>query len=598
MRFHLVALLTFPIAISSSASTSFDYIIIGGGTAGLVLANRLSSDSNISVAVIEAGDSVFNNPNVTSVTVFGLSLGSSIDWSYISRPQKYTGNRTLTYNAGKALGGTSTINGMTYLRAEKVQIDAWEKLGNEGWNWEGLWPYYLKKEAFQHPTEVQTENGATFESEAHGFNGAVAVGWSKYLMGQNMSDILRQTSEALGYHANSDANDGSMSGFTTWPLTLNATTNIREDAARAYYYPISGSRPNLCLFLNTTATRIVWEDSSKDSIMHARGVEVITPTNSTETLYTTGEVIISAGSIRSPALLETSGVGNPAVLEKFGIDPVIPLLGVGANLQDQPNIVISYSSPVNWTGYPSFVTYLTAKDLFGADFDSISRSVHSNISRYAATVTADLGSANETTISNQERLLKLQADLIFNSNSTVPLAELLWAPGPFSISSAFWNLLPFSRGSVHIGASDPMVEPSIDANFFQLPIDEYVQAAAAHRLRQLFKTPPLSTYVTSELAPSFTIVPEGADYGDGSWEQWIKAGYSTNQHPVSTCAMMGKELGGVVDSEGRVYGSGNVRVVDASVIPMQVSGHLSATVYALAEKMAERILSDRGRGVR
>ncbi|ORY19305.1 hypothetical protein BCR34DRAFT_645247 [Clohesyomyces aquaticus] len=567
--------------ILGNESRTFDYIIVGGGTAGLVHANRLSANPNVSVVVIEAGDSVFSNPDVTSLYGYGKSKGTSIDWACTSEPQSYTGNRILDYIAGKALGGTSAINGMTYLRAEATQIDAWENLGNEGWNWEGLRPYYLKSELFQEPNATWRADAATFKKDAHGFEGPLHVG-CKDLMGQNMSEIFRQTTEKIGSPFNQEPNEGNMSGFSTWPLTINATASIREDAARAYYWPIAGSRPNLHVFVNTLARRILW-GTSVNSIVSARGVEITTPKNSTKNILINRELIVSAGTIQSPAFLEVSGVSSQSFLP-----------GVGANLQDQPNLFMSYSSPINWTGIPSFVTYLTVSDLFGKDLDSVSKMLYTNLTQYASTIVADSGSGN---ISVQEDLLRLQADLIFTPNSTVPLAEMLWVPGGNFISAVFWNLLPFSRGSIHARSSDPAAAPNINPNFFQLPIDTYVQAVASQRLRELFKTPPLANYVTAEVSPNFTTVPEDADWRDDKWATWIQTSYSTNNHPVSTCGMMARELGGAVDSQARLHGSKNVRVVDASVFPMQVSGHLSATVYAIAEKIADGMLKCAEKGV-
>jgi choline dehydrogenase-like flavoprotein len=591
--------LFFPLPSASTAlpsacnSPAYDYVIIGGGTAGLVLANRLSTNPNTTVAVIEAGSSACNNSNVTSVTEWTTNLGSEIDYAYPSAPQKYTSNCTLTYDAGKALGGTSTINGMTYVRAEKEQIDAWESLGNDGWNWEGLWPYYLKQERFQRPAQEEVEKGATFVEGYHESEGEVGVGWTHYLTGQNVSSILRDASATAGYPFNEDANGGSMRGFNTWPMMVDVDEVVRSDAARAYYYPIAQERKNLHVFLETTSTKIIWDDEegAQEDMggVKAKGVQVVSATNETDTIYASKEVIVSAGSIRSPALLEHSGIGNPAILTPLDIPVVVDLPSVGANLQDQPNILMSYSSPTNWTGYPNFVNYLTASDLFTYDLPSIRTAVYSNISAYASLIASDQP-VNSTSASIQEHLLTLQADLIFSSNSTVPLAELIWFPLGPSISSAFWNLLPFSRGSVHIASTDPLSPPTINPNLFQAQIDTLIQSAAAFKLRELFNTAPLSSQVIAELSPNSTTVPANAPYDDEAWASWIRSGYSTNNHPVGTCAMMSRELGGVVDSKGRVYGTRNVRVVDASVIPMQTSGHLTSTVYAVAEKIAEAIL--------
>ncbi|KAF2826849.1 alcohol oxidase [Ophiobolus disseminans] len=579
----------------AAACTSFDFVIVGGGPAGLLVANRLSSNPNFTVAVIEAGASALQNQNVTrlprSIAEFSPGIGTQVDWSYHSVPQKYASNGTLSYLAGKALGGTTVINGMTYVRAEKAQIDAWEELGNDGWNWGSMWPYYLTHEAFQVPDDAQRKNGATYEESAHGYGNQVDVGFTPYLTGQGAFDILQHTTYSLGYAVNIDANDGSMPGTTTWPAMLNAAAVIREDAARAYYWPIAEARPNLHIFLNSTASKIVWDKEMKtDGDPVAIGVEILTLRNKTELVRVAKEVIIAAGSIRSPALLENSGIGNPAVLKPLGIKTTIPRSTVGSNLMDQPANGVVYSSSTNWTGYPTFATFLTASDLFREDLAAITKEVRANISDYVATIVAD-STPGTTTVEIQEQLLQHQVELIFAPNSTVPLAELLWVPYETSIVCQYWNLLPLSRGSIHIDSANPSIQPAINPNFFQLPIDVYVQAAIAIRIREFFATAPLSQNVIAEITPSFATVPPNATWRDQAWSSWIKQTYSSNSHPVSTCAMMSQELGGVVDSKGKVYGTKNVRVVDASVFPTQISGHLTATVYAIAAKIADAILS-------
>jgi choline dehydrogenase-like flavoprotein len=278
-----------------------------------------------------------------------------------------------------------------------------------------------------------------------------------------------------------------------------------------------------------------------------------------------------------------------SILENVGIKTTISHPTVGSNLMDQPANGLTYSSSTNWTGYPTFVTYLTASDLFGSDFGAVTDEVRANISAYAATILADYG-PGVTTLENVEGLLKHQVDLIFSEDSTVPLAELLWVTYETAIVAQFWNLLPLSRGSVHVTSSNPTVVPSINPNFFQLPIDMYVQAAAAIRIRNFFATAPLSQHITGEVSPSFEKVPQNATYRDPAWQAWIQEMYSSNSHPVSSLAMMNQELGGVVDAEGKVYGTENVRVVDASVFPTQISGHLTASIYAIAGRIADVII--------
>lgn len=594
MRYSIPLLSTAQSLLATcNPSTQFDYVIVGGGTAGLILANRLSANPTTTVAVIEAGDSAFNNPNVTyvpkSIAEFGLGFGTPVEWGYTTEPQRYAANGTLPYWAGKGVGGTTLINGMTYVRAEKKQIDAWEKLGNEGLNWNSLAEYYVKQESFLQPSEQLEANGATYDQNSHGYVGELDVGFTPYLTGQGAFDMLRETHETKGYAWNKDVNTGSMPGFDVWPMTLNASTLIREDAARAFYYPIAEERPNLHIFLNTTASRILWKDSDDQTEPTAAGVQVVRLDGTIRTVQATKEVIVSAGSIKSPAFLELSGIGNPYILKPLGIETVVPIPSVGSSLQDQPANSIVYSSSTNWTGYPTFASFLTASDLFGASLPSLTDSIKANLTSYAEAILSDYA-PNTTTPPTQEQLLRHQLNLVFTRNSTVPLAEILWVPIGNVIVAQYWNLLPFSKGSIHINTTNPLSQPTINPNFLQLPIDTLVQSAIAVRIRDIFATPPLSKHVGAELEPGLSTVPQNATYADEAWARWVRGSFNGNSHPVTTCAMMERGLGGVVDVEGKVYGTANVRVVDASVFPTQISGHLSASVYALAGKIADAIV--------
>ena len=239
----------------------------------------------------------------------------------------------------------------------------------------------------------------------------------------------------------------------------------------------------------------------------------------------------------------------------------------------------------NTTGYPPYVTSATATDLFGTNTSSVEATLRASIPAYAAAVAANSG--NASSVSALTTLFTIQADLIFTQNT--PLAEILSVPvaGALEFLTSFWVLLPFARGSVHIQSANTSAPPAINPNFFQFPFDVSAQAATGRFVRRAFATAPLSTYVTAELLPGLATVPP--DASDETWGAWLKSVYGPNHHPVGTAAMMARELGGVVDPELRVYGTANVRVVDASVLPFQVCGHLTSTLYAVAERAADII---------
>lgn len=292
-----------------ATAMSFDYVIVGGGTCGLLLANRLSEDPNITVAVIEPGEDTRNNPNVTDPDNFTVPFDTSIDWSYPSTAQPGAANRSFSFHSGKAVGGTSTINGMTYIRADAAEIDAWEALGNEGWDWNTLLPFYKQTERFTPPTKTQTAVGASFEPEYHGDHGDLHVGFRYALPNGSFHGLVQETWENVGYSVNPDVNSGETRGFNVWPMTIDREADLRWDAARAYYYPVE-DRDNLVL-LRGTGMNLEWKDKVKGDMETATGVRYVDGNNQTITIGVGREVIVSAGALRTPLLLEMSGIGNP-----------------------------------------------------------------------------------------------------------------------------------------------------------------------------------------------------------------------------------------------------------------------------------------------
>ncbi|KAL5332470.1 hypothetical protein BJX70DRAFT_130147 [Aspergillus crustosus] len=574
-----------PAIASESKHEQFDFVIVGGGTAGLAVANRLSEIPEITVAVVEAGKDEGKNPDVTSVEGFGGSIGlnTHIDWLYHTTEQTHAGGRQLEYHSGKAWGGTSTINGMTYIRAESTQIDAWETVGNRGWNWASLWPYHLKSEHFETPTQAQLEAGASYVESYHGRTGPVKVAYQYGLHNGSFAAHVNQTWQTLGMPFNSDVSGGNLRGFFVWPQTLDREANVREDAARAHYYPVK-TRSNLVI-IRGHVDRITWAETKGHNAV-GNGVQYTAPDGSVRTLYAKKEVIVAAGSIRSPAILELSGIGSPKILKQHGIPVKVPLPSVGENALEQPNSFISYTSNSNFTGFVPYVTYMTASDIFGPETQAISDQIASQLKSWAAKIAND--SDHAIPASAVEHLYQIQHDLIFNQD--VPFVEILTTAVGDNVGSAFFILLPFSRGSVHINSADPSAYPLINPNYFQINFDLILQRKIAQTVARFWHTSPVNILVGERLQPPLSDLPSNAT--DEEWDDWVVSSFSANHHLLGTAAMLPRKLGGVVDTNLVVYGTQNVRVVDASILPAQVSGHLTSIIYAVAERIADSIKRD------
>ncbi|KAI3394499.1 hypothetical protein diail_2633 [Diaporthe ilicicola] len=561
--------------VISTTAISFDYVIVGGGTCGLVLANRLSENPDITVAVIEPGEDVRSNPNVTDAGKFVVAFDTSIDWSYPSTIQPGAANRSFTFHSGKAIGGTSTINGMTYIRADAAEIDAWEALGNEGWNWNTLLPYYIQTERFTPPTRAQNDVGADFEPEYHGKHGDLNVGFRYALPNGSFYGLVQETWDSLGYPINPDVNSGDTRGFDVWPMTIERDSDMRWDSARAYYYPVEG-RDNLVL-LKGTALDFELDAEAMSGLQKATSIRYVDANNNTIIVGVNKELIISAGALRTPLLLERSGIGNPQVIGDIGVDTVIDLPGVGENLQEQPNSNLLFEGLLNVTGYATYATFATAEDLFGPQKLAVSDEVSANLTAYAESAAS--GSRGGLNVAALEKIFRIQHDLIFEKNVTI--AETITTSSSGYLLTAWWCLLPFSRGRVHLASLDAVDSPLIDPQYFVADIDMVVEVATGKQAQSFWHKKPIAEYVGQNLTAD--------PVSDEDWAKYITNSFGPNYHPIGTASMMARELGGVVDPNLKVYGTSNVRVVDASVLPLQVSGHLTATLYAVAIRASEII---------
>lgn len=403
---------------------------------------------------------------------------------------------------------------MSYTRAQKVQIDSWEKVGNKGWNWDSLMPYYKKSEGFEVPTPDQIARGADYYISYHGESGPLKVGWPIMMTNSSMLPILDETFQKIGVPYNRDVNGGNMVGLTAHPNTVDREANVRHDAARAYYWPFE-ARHNLKIISNTHANKILWANESNSEAV-AIGVEVIGPDGG-ETIYASKEVILSAGSLKSSVILEHSGIGNPEILGKYNIPVVVNISTVGENLQDQTNNGLAYEGREFWLGSPTFSALPSADQLYGKNVSAVASFVNSSLADYAkAVANSSNGAVQEA---NLLSAFQLQYDLVFKSQ--VPYAEIVFVPIAHSFSSEYWPLLPFSRGSIHIKSADASQPASINPNYFMFEQDLNSQADVARYIRNIFETAPLSDLVGDEFSPSLDHVPVNAS--ESEWTSWAKS---------------------------------------------------------------------------
>lgn len=450
-----------------------------------------------------------------------------------------------------------------------------------------------------------------YDAAFHGTDGPVTTGFPGNPASVDYLNRLKQAYPVLDIPVVKDVNGGKMHGFATYPRTQQTINNvdIQESSRTAYYEPLIASRPNLDVLTEATVRRIIWatknatttrenttnseETSATGGGIRATGVEV--SGSSDRTFTAKREVILTAGAYRSPGILEYSGVGNPAILTPLGINVTIALPGVGEHLMDQTNNILEFANAPNSTltrNDTAYVAFITATDMWGAaGAAKQAHEVRAALPGYARAIAAR--NNNATSEADLMKLLTMQYEQIFARNITV--VELLHGLSLRDdlLQCEFWAVQPFTRGNVHItsaeapkGTGDAKI--AIKNNFWMTDWDLKSQIGAAKTIRRLYDTPALKgTVVGAEISPGLQTVPANAT--DDEWEIYLKSKFRSAWHPVGSTAMLPKPMGGVVDANLLVYGTANVRVADASVLPFQVNGHTSATVYAVAEKAADII---------
>jgi choline dehydrogenase-like flavoprotein len=533
----------------------FDYVIVGSGSAGSVLASRLTEDPAVNVALLEAG------PVDSSVLIHcpaGLALMAQTkiaNWAYETVPQAGLDGRKGYQPRGKVLGGSSSINAMIYIRGQQQDYDDWAAQGNSGWAWNDVLPYFKRSE---HNERFQTQGGSG--DAWHGTGGPLNV---KDLTSPNrFGPIFVEAGKQAGYPVNADFNGASQEGVGMYQVTHK--NGERWSAAKGYLTPHL-NRPNLQVITGAHATRVLFEGKRAVGVEYRQAGQI-------KTVRTVGEVILSGGAFASPQLLMLSGVGAGAHLQERGIVTLHDLPGVGQNLHDHLDAVQVYNAP-----------QLT--DLFGLSLAGMMRAIK-GISEWrkfrTGMMTTNFAEAGGFVKSSPE---EARPDLQFHfvigkliNHGRTPT----WGHG---YSCHVCVLRPKSRGSVKLASSNALEAPLIDPAFMTDADDVQRMVKGFKLMRSLLGQPALAGYAGKELAMSATAQT------DTQIEQFIRKHGDTIYHPVGTCRM-GSGAMDVVDSRLRVHGLQALRVVDASIMPQIVSGNTNAPTIMIGEKAADMIQQD------
>ncbi|ORY08612.1 choline dehydrogenase-like protein [Clohesyomyces aquaticus] len=594
----------------ADVSDTYDYIVIGGGTAGLTVANRLTEDPKKKVLVIEhgeLGDTIdLLLPNATAT----LSQNARYMWNFTSVPQTNINGRTDKGYAAAVVGGSSSVNGMFMDRPSKADLDAWATLGNKGWDWNGLIPYFKKATKFTAPSVQSISSyGYTFDASFYGNGGPVQASFPPFQW--PFQKTCLEAWNGMDIPFIKEGASGSKSGVIWVPNTLDPVNETRSYARTAYYDPIR-TRPNYVLLYNTNVQKLVFSTSGP---LAAKGVLVKGKDGTTKTIFAAKEIILSAGTFGSPWLLQRSGVGPKAILARTNIPLVLDFPEVGQNFQDQPNFFAYFSltkqpipNPDYWRANATYnaETWVNYTQHHGGPYTLAlgNNAAFMPISAVVDDVAELIGAAkaqNPATYlpsTYTPALLKgykAQLAIMLNhfQHDSSPAFETPFASGPFQAMSV---QKPLSRGTVFLNTTDPFnSQPLIDYRVMSNPLDWDMAVAAFRYLIKYLSTPGMQSLGLVYQSP---IPANPGNLTDAQIIDLMKASLmaASFAHPSGTCAMLPKDMGGVVGSDLLVYGIKGLSIVDASVIPLLPSCHTTQLTYAIAEKAADLIKGRSGPG--
>ncbi|KAH9910021.1 putative GMC oxidoreductase [Xylariomycetidae sp. FL2044] len=594
-----------------ASSFSPDYIIIGGGTSGLVVANRLSENPDVKVLVLEAGKDFSTDPRVNVPALWTSLLGSEVDWTFKSVPQSAACNRTFQEPQGKLLGGSSAINGQAFIAPSQYDFDAWAKLGNPGWDWASLVPTFKRAYTLIPPPDQATRDHLGLEwisDEYRGTSGPVKVSFPGVIQNP-LAKAWVDTFRGMKKATTADLFSGnSIGGYS------NTATVDPEHKVRSYAYPAYGiaarERPNVRILTEAKVQRISFA-STDSGLIRTTGVVVMVGDKVEEIFAAEKEVIIAAGVFNTPKLLELSGVGDKNLLERHGIEVKIDLPGVGENFQDHLMIGMSYevtdgivtgdpllrgepealvmaqklyvenkAGPFTFGGVQSHAFMSTAN--IGELLDSLPQARSPNEVEHYDIVRSLLESPEST--SGAWFMFLAQANLHEAGDSFVGTQFL---PGNFA-SLGCVQSHPFSRGCTHISSADADAAPVIDPRYLSHPADLEIMARHLQSVETILRyAEPLASFFKPDGQRNH---PDSFHVGDLEIaKKYILDTAVTDYHGCGTAAMKPREKGGVVNPELTVYGTENLRVVDASIFPLIPRSNTQSSVYAVAEKAADII---------
>jgi choline dehydrogenase len=518
---------------------TYDYIIVGAGSAGCVLAARLTEDPHTRVLLLEAGGAD-SAKEVHIPAAFSKLYKTTVDWNYSTEPEPHLKNRRLYWPRGKMLGGSSSMNAMIYMRGNPLDYDHWANLGNDGWDFHDVLRYFKKSQMQQ--------RGA---SERHGTTGPLHVSDLRFV--NPLTRAFLAAANDLGFRDNSDFNGATQDGAGLYQVTQK--NGRRHSAADAYLKPVLPRR-NLKVITGALVTRVIAEKN------RAVGVEY-RHVGATREGRAAREVLLAGGTINSPQLLLLSGIGPADEIQRVGLRPIHDLPGVGKNLQDHVMVSVGYlcTKPVSMAGaesLPNLLQYLLLRRGL----------LSSNVAE------AGIFSRTRHGIDVPDLQL-LFGPAYYVNHGLTPRKEHCFGFGPTLVT-------PESRGSISLKSANPLHPPAIRANYLSTAADMRVIVEGVKLSRQLAHAKPFEAYRGGELHPGTTV------QSDKEIAEFIRAEAETLYHPVGTCKM-GNDSMAVVDPRLRLHGIDGLRVVDASVMPRIIAGNTNAPTIMIAEKAADII---------